>query len=33
MPKITTSNANRPTVLEVRLADTVVGTPTNLPND
>jgi len=33
MPKMTTSNANRPTVLEVRLADTVVGTPTNLPND
>jgi len=33
MPKMTTSNANRPTVLEVRLADTVVGTLTNLPND
>jgi serine/threonine-protein kinase HipA len=33
MPKTTTSNANRPTVLEVRLADTVVGTLTNLPSD
>jgi len=33
MPKTTTSNASRPTVLEVRLAGTVVGTLTNLPND
>ncbi len=32
MPK-TTNNANRPSVLEVRLGDTVVGTVTNLPND
>ena len=33
MPKTTTNNANRPTVLEVSLEDTVVGTLTNLPND
>lgn len=32
MPKIL-SNANRPSVLEVRLGDTLVGTLTNLPND
>jgi serine/threonine-protein kinase HipA len=32
MPK-TTNDANRPTVLEVGLGDTVVGTLTNLPND
>lgn len=32
MPK-TASNPNRPSVLEVRLGDTVVGTLTNLPND
>lgn len=32
MPK-TTNNANRPSVLEVRLGDTVAGTLTNLPND
>ncbi len=32
MPK-TTNNPNRPSVLEVRLGDTVVGTLTNLPND
>ena len=33
MQKPTTSNASRPTVLEVRLADRLVGTLTNLPND
>jgi serine/threonine-protein kinase HipA len=33
MPKTTPGSSNRPTVLEVRLADTVVGTLTNLPND
>jgi serine/threonine-protein kinase HipA len=33
MPKTTASSANRPTVLEVRLTDTTVGTLTNLPND
>ena len=33
MPKTTTNNANRPTVLEVSLENTVVGTLTNLPND
>ena len=32
MPK-TASNPNRPTVLEVRLGETLVGTITNLPND
>ena len=32
MPK-TTNNARPPSVLEVRLGDTVVGTLTNLPND
>lgn len=32
MPK-TASSANRPSVLEVRLGDSVVGTLTNLPND
>jgi serine/threonine-protein kinase HipA len=33
MPKKKTLSANRPSVLEVRLAGTVVGTITNLPND
>src|SRR5258708_5186010 len=33
MPKTKTNNANRPTVLEVSLENTVVGTLTNLPND
>jgi serine/threonine-protein kinase HipA len=33
MPKTKTSSGNRPIVLEVRLAGTVVGTLTNLPND
>lgn len=33
MPKTTPSSSNRSTVLEVQLADTVVGTLTNLPND
>ncbi len=33
MPKTTPGSSNRPTVLEVRLAGTVVGTITNLPND
>ncbi len=33
MPKTTPGSSNRPTVLEVRLADTVAGTLTNLPND
>lgn len=32
MPK-TASNPNRPSVLEVRLGDSIVGTLTNLPND
>jgi serine/threonine-protein kinase HipA len=32
MPK-TTNSANRPSVLEVRLGDSLVGTLTNLPND
>ena len=32
MPKIA-NNTNRPSVLEVRLGETVVGTLTNLPND
>lgn len=32
MPK-TTNNTNRPSVLEVRLGETLVGTLTNLPND
>lgn len=33
MPKTKNNSSNRPTVLEVRLADTIVGTLTNLPND
>jgi serine/threonine-protein kinase HipA len=33
MPKTKSNNANRPTVLEVSLENTVVGTLTNLPND
>lgn len=32
MPK-TTNNVNRPSVLEIRLGEAVVGTLTNLPND
>jgi serine/threonine-protein kinase HipA len=33
MPKTTPGSSNRPTVLEVRLAGTAVGTITNLPSD